>query len=130
MRDVRVGHVVPSQHGQRILDQALRRAIEEAGRLVVHARGGDVVGGDEQDVDTHVLGLVVKGAGELIDKGLGGSVGGEERRGVVPGARRHVDNGTRSAVCVGKGEKCGRGDKQMRFRPAHKGEGGLEAALP
>jgi len=100
VRDVRIGHVVPSEHGQRVLDQALRRAIEQARGLVVHAGGGDVVRGDEQDVDAHVLGFVVEGAGELVDKGLGSCVGGEERRRVVPGARRDIDNGARTTVNV------------------------------
>lgn len=98
MCDVRVGHVVPSQHCQRVLNQALRRAIEEAGRLIVHAGGGDVVGGDKQDVDAHVLGLVVQGAGEFVDEGLGGCVGGEEGSGVVPRARRDIDNGAHASV--------------------------------
>lgn len=100
MCDVRIGHVVPSQHGQRVLNKALRRAVEEAGRFIVHAGGGDVVGGDEQDINAHVLGLMVQGAGKFVDEGLGGCVGGEEGSGVVPRARRDIDNGTHVSVCA------------------------------
>lgn len=128
MRDVRVGHVIPSEHGQRVLDQALRRAVEEARGLVVHAGGGDVVGGDEQDVDAHVLGLVVEGAGEFVDEGLGGCVGGEERGGVIPGARRDVDNGARATVCVWIGVKKKKKGEHGGGLDRHVGGGGRLAA--
>jgi len=71
-----------------------------------------------------VLGFVVEGAGELVDKGLGSCVGGEERRRVVPGARRDIDNGARTTVNV-CGEKRRKNEYMMKTKRGserHRGE--------
>ena len=84
VEDVRVHNVVATQHRQRVLDQTMRRAVEQARRFVVHPCRGDVVRRGDKDVHTHMLGFVVQGTGELVDKGLGGGVGRKERCRVVP----------------------------------------------
>lgn len=100
MREVREGDVVAAEEREGVLHEALRRAVEHPGGLLVHV-GGDVVGRHDQDVHAVRARLVVEGAGELVDEGLGGRVRGEEGRGVVARPGADVDDGAGPPVLYG-----------------------------